>query len=114
MINFLDDLDAGCRGDGVTTQLAALVIVVPRIEFIRPRGGTVALWDLDRRNLEIILGLAGCVRTQEETVCGVWFGGGSEKMMIIFLNFLEYKAMIRTILCREAIGMSDWASQERE
>ena len=90
MINFLDDLDARGRRDGMATQLAALVIIVPGIELICARGRTIALWNLDRSNLEIILGLAGCVCAQEETVCGVWFGGRSEMMVIFFLNLLEH------------------------
>lgn len=62
VIEFLDDLDAGLRRDGVSTELTTLLVVVVAVKFF------VAFGDLDICDLEIVLGLAGGVGSKEEAV----------------------------------------------
>jgi hypothetical protein len=57
VIDLLDDLDSGCWGYGVATQLAAFIIVIPTIKFIRTTGGVVAFGNLNSRYLKVILRL---------------------------------------------------------
>jgi hypothetical protein len=62
VVEFLDDLDAGLRRDGVSTEFTTLFIVVVAVKFF------VAFGDLDTCDLEVVLGLARGVGSKEEAV----------------------------------------------
>lgn len=111
MVDFLDNLDAGRRGDGMAAQFAALVVVVPGIELIRAGGGIVALWDLDGCYLEVILRLARGVCAEEQAMGGVGFVCGPTSISVKRLSRVRWRE--RTILCQGTIGKSDLASRER-
>lgn len=49
MIYLLDDLNPGCRRDGVATHFTPFVV---------PFEWDIAFWEMNRRDLEVILGLA--------------------------------------------------------
>jgi hypothetical protein len=70
MVDFLDDLNARCRRNGVATQLAPFIIVVRSVQFLRA-SGISAFGYLYRGDLEIILGLPRGVCPEKETMRGV-------------------------------------------
>jgi hypothetical protein len=65
VIEFLGDLDARLGRDGVSTEFTALFVVVVAVEFF------VTFGNLDGCDLEIVLGLTGCVGSKEEAVACV-------------------------------------------
>ena len=74
MIDSLNYLEAGLGRETVASQLAAFIVVGSAVETVC---GPVAPWEVDRRDLEVVLGLAGGVCTEEETVYSIRFIGGS-------------------------------------
>lgn len=109
MVDLLDNLDAGRRGDGVAPKLAALIIVVPPIELICATGDVIAFGNLHGRYLQVILGLAGGVGAEEEPMGGVGFvcGSGCFKMR----DSISVGMKERTIRYRGTIGMLGWANR---
>lgn len=110
MVDFLDDLDARLGRNGMSSELATLVIVVGTVELVRV-GALVAFGELHLRDLEVVLRLAGGVRAEEQAVdrvrlvwrsVAVWSSTSCESVVVK-----------RTILCRGTIDTSGWASQGR-
>lgn len=62
MIEFLGDVDAGLRRDGVSAEFTALFVVVITVKLFVPFG------NLDDCDLEVVLGLARGVGSEEEAV----------------------------------------------
>lgn len=105
MVDLLDNLDAGRRGDGVASKLAALVIVVPPIEFICATGDVVAFGNLNGRYLQVVLGLTGGVGAEEEPMGGVGFVCGSANLTM--RDSIRVGMVKRTIRYRGTIGTLD-------
>ena len=67
VVDFLDNVDTRLWRDGMATELAALVIVVRPVEFICG-GAIITLREVYFGNLEVVLGLAGRVRAEQEAM----------------------------------------------
>lgn len=73
MVDFLYDLYARLGWDGVSAEFATLVVVVGAIELVRQ--GAVTLRYMNGGDLEVVLGLARCVRAEKQSVDSVGFVG---------------------------------------
>jgi hypothetical protein len=76
MVDFLDDLDARRRRDGVPAQLTPLVVIVRSVELLRT-ARVRAFGDLYRGDLEVVLVLPGRVGPEEEPMRRVRLVRGS-------------------------------------
>lgn len=74
MVDPLNDLDAGLGRDGMAAQLAPLVVIIGAVKSVR-RGAIVSFWKLDSGYLQIILGLAGSVGSQQQSVGRIGLAG---------------------------------------
>lgn len=74
MVDLLDNLNARRRRDGVSSELTTLVVVVAAVQFVGA-WGVVTFGDRDGGDLEVILGLAGGVGSEEEAVDGIGLVG---------------------------------------
>lgn len=75
MVDLLNNLDAWLSRDGMSSELTTVIIVGIPIEFVRVRSGMFG--NLDGGDLEVVLGLARGVGTEEETVDCMGFVGRS-------------------------------------
>lgn len=57
----------------MTTEFFSFIVVIPPVEFVCACRWVPAFGDLNLGNLEVVLRLAGCVRSEEEAVCCVRF-----------------------------------------
>lgn len=110
MVDLLNDLDPGRRGDRVASKLPSLVIVISAIKLVGAICRVVTFWNLDSGNLEVVLGLTGGVRTEEKSVGRVGFVGGSGNLD--GLGCIGIRIDVRTTPYRGTTGMSDSASRE--
>lgn len=75
MVDLLNNLDAWLSRDGMSSELTTVIIVGIPIEFVCVRSGVFG--NLDGGDLEVVLGLARGVGTEEETVDCMGFVGRS-------------------------------------
>ena len=109
MVNLLYDLNAWLRWNSMAAQLAPGIVVVRTVELVC-RWARIALRDLDRGYLQVVLGLAGGVGPEKEAVCCVWFVCGSGLGHLVSMKG-RGRGIGRTTLYRGTIGMLGWASR---
>ena len=76
MVDPLYYFDSRLNGDTVSSKFSTFIVIVPSVEFIGGRR-VIAFGEVDSGYLEVILGLTGCVRAEEEAVDCVGLVGGS-------------------------------------
>ena len=81
MIDPLCHFDSRLNGDTMSPEFSAFIVIVPSVEFIGGRR-VITFGEVNSSYLEVILGLTGCVRAEEEAVDGVWFAWWSGMMSV--------------------------------
>ncbi len=65
VVDFLDDLYPRRRRKGMGAYFAAFFVIVSAVKLVSTGSRVITLWDLDRGDLEVVLGLSGGVRSKQ-------------------------------------------------